>query len=104
MQPILILYASQTGTAEELAKDLHHLMNEINIKNIYHDVYDCELDILKKHSVCLLLMHATAERWFALLPESTMARISKIKELFKNARTMAEKQALAKMLAKNSAI
>ena len=47
MQPILILYASQTGTAEELAKDLHHLMNEINIKNIYHDVYDCELDILK---------------------------------------------------------
>ena len=33
-----------------------------------------------------------------------MARISKIKELFKNARTMAEKQALAKMLAKNSAI
>jgi len=38
------------------------------------------------------------------LPESTLQRIAHIKELFKNARTMAEKQAIAKMLAKQSAV
>lgn len=36
------------------------------------------------------------------LPESTMQRIARIKELFKNARTTAEKQAVAKMLAEQA--
>ena len=38
------------------------------------------------------------------LPETTLDRIEKIKELFKNARTMAEKEAAAKMLSKKSLI
>ncbi|BDS05511.1 hypothetical protein NT6N_05510 [Oceaniferula spumae] len=38
------------------------------------------------------------------LPESTVQRIARIKELFKNARTMAEKEAVAKMLAQQSSL
>ena len=61
MKPILILYASQTGTAEELAKDINEQLNDQDLKTVYHDVYDCEISILKNYPICLLLASTWGE-------------------------------------------
>lgn len=51
---ILILYASQTGTAEDLAKDTQFHLTEQGKEAHCLDCYDTDPSILKEHAVCLL--------------------------------------------------
>ncbi|MBK1830513.1 flavodoxin domain-containing protein [Verrucomicrobiaceae bacterium R5-34] len=61
MEPVLILYASQTGTAEELAKDINSQLNEVGIPTVCNDVYDCKISALKQYTFCLLLASTWGE-------------------------------------------
>lgn len=86
MQPILILYATQTGTAEELAKDINSQLNEVGIPTVCNDVYDCDISILKQYPVCLLLASTwgegeppdDAEEFYGKLEESKDLDLSQL--------------------------
>jgi len=57
----LILFASQTGTAEELAQDAISQLTEAGVATVCKDVYDCEISILQEHDICLLFASTWGE-------------------------------------------
>lgn len=58
---ILILFASQTGTAEQLANDTQDHLSRIGLKTHCSDVFDCDIEILTEHPVCLLFASTWGE-------------------------------------------
>lgn len=58
---VLILFASQTGTAEDLAKDTDFHLREAGLQTHCMDVYDCDIQILTEHPVCLLFASTWGE-------------------------------------------
>lgn len=58
---ILILYASQTGTAEDLAKDTEEQLVELGYIVRCLDCYDTNPTFLREHKTCILIASTWAD-------------------------------------------
>lgn len=58
---ILILHATQTGTAEDLADDAAQRLKEAGFSTRHFDVYDTDISILKQYPICLFLASTWGE-------------------------------------------
>ncbi len=80
-EKLYILYASQTGTAEELAHEIHSLAKSKEIESVINELDDISIDKFKEMTKLMIVTSTTGDGEVPDNGQIFWEAISKIKEL-----------------------